>query len=329
MSEGKRLSHRNAPSGLRHRSEPPASPVPGADRIEHFRDWMVGERRLSPCTVRNYSEAVREFARWMQDTRSRAGRTDWSAITLQHLRSWVVDSQRRGISRRTLHLQVSALRAFFRFEVQSGSLPSDPTGGLILPKLSRSLPVFLTESQMSALLRAPVDLFRSGKIDAWEAIRDSAAMELLYGGGLRISELTGLNWSDIDTSTGSARVIGKGSKERVCPLGPVAMAGLHRLQTSVGKGDGGPVMVDRRGRRISPRTLQRNLKRYLAQAGLPADITPHKLRHSFATHLLNQGADIRFVQELLGHASLSTTQIYTHVGIARLQAVHRTAHPRG
>jgi integrase/recombinase XerC len=155
-------------------------------------------------------------------------------------------------------------------------------------------------------------------------------MELLYGGGLRVSELVGLTYGQIDGASGVARVLGKGKKERLCPLGRVAMAVLERFRDEFAERSGypDPVVVNSRRERLSVRSVQLILKKYLALADLPADLTPHKIRHSYATHLLDNGADLRLVQDLLGHASLSTTQIYTHVSVARLQDAHRLAHPR-
>ena len=184
---------------------------------------------------------------------------------------------------------------------------------------------------MLDLLGAPAKLNQAGKVSAYEAIRDRLIMELLYGAGLRVSELCGLNFGAVDWQQGFVRVLGKGSKERMCPIGEVA---LHCLQNFIQRDNCSTaydqaILLTAKGGRIQPRAVQKLLKKYLLAAGLPCDMTPHKIRHSYATHLLNGGADLRAVQELLGHANLSTTQIYTHVSTNRLKAAHLQAHPRG
>ncbi len=199
-----------------------------------------------------------------------------------------------------------------------------------LPKLEKRLPKFLTEEQMKLLLAGPQRLLADGGIDAHTAWRDRLAMELLYGGGLRVSELVALNHGAVDWDSGVARVVGKGRKERLCPLGSVALSVLKKFRDefAVARAPADPVLVNPNGRRTSIVQVQVMLKRYLALAGLPMDLTPHKLRHSYATHLLNAGADLRLVQELLGHSQLATTQVYTHVSMARLQEIYAKAHPR-
>jgi integrase/recombinase XerC len=183
---------------------------------------------------------------------------------------------------------------------------------------------------MRQLLAGPQRLLANDAIDPFTAWRDRLAMELIYGGGLRVSELVALDHGAIERDTGVARVMGKGRKERLCPLGRVALATLEKFRTEFvpeSRPDS-PVLVNHDGRRMTVRAVQLMLKRYLALAGLPLDLTPHKLRHSYATHLLNAGADLRLVQELLGHAQLATTQVYTHISVARLKEVHAKAHPR-
>ncbi|MBI4627065.1 MAG: tyrosine-type recombinase/integrase, partial [Verrucomicrobia bacterium] len=198
------------------------------------------------------------------------------------------------------------------------------------PKLEKRLPKFLTEEQMKLLLTGPQRLLENGSIDAHTAWRDRLAMELLYGGGLRVSELVGLDYGAIDFESGVARVLGKGRKERLAPLGRVALAVAVKFRAEFARRTtpSSPVLVNADGRRMTVRAVQLMLKRHLALAGLPLDLTPHKLRHSYATHLLNAGADLRLVQELLGHAQLATTQVYTHVSVARLKEIYARAHPR-
>ncbi len=301
-----------------------SDPIP---HLDQFAEHLAHERRVSPYTVRNYKTAVESFVEGIKDSGKWTG--DFGAITSLQVRAYLIESG-RAKARRTLHNQVSGLRAFYLYLRREGVVASNPFTGLILPKLDKPLPKFLTESQMRDLLNAPILLWKDGQLGAFEAFRDALALELLYGGGLRVSELCALNHGQVDPGQGVARVLGKGQKVRLCPLGPVA---LQCLKTFVQRFDleaahDAPVVCTRRGRRMEPRQIQKSLKTHLAAAELPLDMTPHKLRHSFATHMLDQGADLRAVQELLGHANLSTTQIYTHVSIARLKEAHKQAHPR-
>jgi integrase/recombinase XerC len=295
--------------------------------VAPFLDFLAREKRLSPYTIRNYRQAVLEFGRWLAadggSTRSPAD------VDSRTLRDFLIEAQRR-ISRRTLHNRVSALRSFYRYWRRRGRLTASPLTGVVLPRLERALPRYLTEGQMLTLLGGPGILLEQGSIDAFTAWRDRLVMELLYGGGLRVSELVGLDYDRIDVPSGVARVLGKGRKERLCPLGRVATAVLVRFRDEFARqtGSADPVVINSRHQRFSVRSIQLLLKKYLALADLPADLTPHKIRHSYATHLLDNGADLRLVQDLLGHASLSTTQIYTHVSVSRLQEAHRKAHPR-
>ena len=295
--------------------------------LEKFCDHLAHERRVSDYTVRNYRAAVENFVRYLND----AGKwkEDFAAVTSVQVRSFLIEEGRYK-ARRTLHNQISGLRAFYLYLRKQGIVENNPFTSLTLPKLDKPLPKFLTETQMRTLLNAPILLWKDGQISEFEAFRDSLILELLYGGGLRVSELCGLNHGQVDLGQGLARVLGKGRKERLCPLGPVA---VQCLRIFVQRFDleaalNAPLVCTRKGRRMEPRQIQKLLKTHLTAASLPLDMTPHKLRHSFATHMLDEGADLRAVQELLGHANLSTTQIYTHVSIARLKEAHKQAHPR-
>ena len=295
--------------------------------LENFCDHLAHERRVSDYTVRNYRAAVENFVRHLNDVGK--WKEDFTAVTSIQVRSFLIE-EGRNKARRTLHNQVSGLRAFYLYLRRQGIVENNPFTGLTLPKLDKPLPKFLTETQMRTLLNAPILLWKDGQISEFEAFRDSLILELLYGGGLRVSELCGLNHGQVDFGQGVARVLGKGRKERLCPLGPVA---VQCLRTFVQRFDleaalNAPLVCTRKGKRMEPRQIQKLLKTHLAAASLPLDMTPHKLRHSFATHMLDGGADLRAVQELLGHANLSTTQIYTHVSIARLKEAHKQAHPR-
>jgi len=295
--------------------------------LQPWLDNLALERRRSPYTVRNYRQAFEDFHRWLRHS-GLDGRP-FDGLGQREMRDFVIEAPRR-FNRRTLHNHVSGLRAFYRFWMRRGKLERNPFTGVVLPKMEKRLPKFLTEKQADALLTAPMRELGQEGSDAFICWRDRLVLELLYGAGLRISELCGLNYGMVDLGEGVARVLGKGRKERVCPIGAVAKTVLLRFRDEFApaKGLDDPIAVDAHGRRLTPRAVQLMMKRYLAQCGLPMDLTPHKLRHSFATHLLDRGADLRLVQELLGHARLTTTQVYTHVTIARLKDVYRHAHPR-
>jgi integrase/recombinase XerC len=306
--------------------EPPP-PAVVAEWWTPFEDFLAKERRYSRYTLRNYRQAFDDFHHWL------VGAGLWSrgfvGLGPREARDFVIEAQRR-FDRRTLHNHVSGLRTFFKFWMRQGKLQHNPLATVPLPKLEKRLPKFLTEEQMKLLLTGPQRLLENETIDAATAWRDRLAMELLYGGGLRVSELAGLTYGAVDFESGVARVMGKGRKERLCPLGSVALAVLKKFRDEFAKrtAPASPVLVNPNGSQMPVRAVQTMLKRYLALAGLPLDLTPHKLRHSYATHLLNAGADLRLVQELLGHAQLATTQVYTHVSVARLKEIYAKAHPR-
>lgn len=305
--------------------ELPATVV--AEWLQPFSDYLEKERRYSAYTVRNYRQAFEDFYRWLRAAQT--GEVDFAVLTARQARDFVIEAQRR-FQRRTLHNHVSGLRTFFRFWQRRGKVSRNPFASAPLPKLEKALPKFLTETQMVQLLGGPQKLLASETLAPRVAWRDRLVLELLYGGGLRVSELVGLNYAAVDFSTGSARVLGKGRKERVCPLGSVAIAVLKKFRDEFARASGpaDPVVVTDRQQRMPVRAVQLLVKKYLALADLPMDLSPHKLRHSYATHLLNSGADLRAVQELLGHANLTTTQIYTHTSVARLKEIYAKAHPR-
>ena len=299
----------------------------GIPLLDAFCDHLILERRMSAYTVRNYRAAIENFVNWMEGRGACCN--DFSEVRPLDVRSFLIEEGRR-LARRTLHNHVSGLRVFYRYLRTQGQVESNPFVGVTLPKLGKSLPKFLTESQIRVLLNAPIMLWKQGKLGEFEAFRDTLILELLYGGGMRVSELCALNHGKIDPEQGVARVLGKGRKERLCPLGPVAIRCLRQFvdRFDLSAEFEAAVICTRNGCRMQPRQVQKLLKRHLAAAELPLDMTPHKLRHSYATHMLDNGADLRTVQELLGHANLSTTQVYTHVSIARLKKAHKQAHPR-
>ncbi len=294
-----------------------------------FENFLAKERRYSAYTVRNYRQAFEDFYRWLAHPDVDLWRGGLDALGSREMRDFVIEAQRR-FDRRTLHNHASGLRTFFKFWLRRGRLKRDPLLGVHLPKLEKRLPKFLTEEQMKLLLTAPQRALEAESIDAHTAWRDRLAMELLYGGGLRVSELVALTYGAVDFDSGVARVLGKGKKERLCPLGRVGLAVMvkFRDEFAARKTPDTVVLLNSNGRAMTVQQVQLMLKRYLALTGLPLDLTPHKLRHSYATHLLNAGADLRLVQELLGHSQLATTQIYTHVSVARLKEIYGKAHPR-
>ena len=244
-----------------------------------------------------------------------------------NFRDYLFAIMKRGQARSYVRLQFSALRAFYKFLTERKGLRTDPVRQLQLPKLEKKLPLVLTRQQIDELLAAPLKIAKNRSAPAWMPLRDVAAMELFYSSGLRLSELAALNVSDVDLYTESVRVFGKGRKERICPIGAPALEAISRYRAAANV-HSGPLFINKARKQISPRSIWLILKRYLWQTSIPISISPHKLRHSFATHMLDRGADLRSVQALLGHASLSTTQIYTHVTVERLKKAYADAHPR-
>ena len=253
------------------------------------------------------------------------------------VRAYLAMLRSKGNSKATAARKLAALRSLYKFLVRSGRLAASPVAAVRTPKQDKRLPKFLDEAQVEALLAAPQ---APGNVaeDASAAklvliARDRAILETIYSAGLRIGELTGLNVGDMESGGQTLRVRGKGRKERIVPLGSVAAAAVEEYlrgrDAAFGASDEPEraLFINHQGNRLSARSVRRMLDKYIRQAGLPAGITPHTLRHSFATHMLNRGADLRSVQELLGHRSISTTQIYTHLTTARLKKVYEKAHP--
>ena len=295
--------------------------------MDLFAEHLSLERRLSNYTVRNYRHALVNFFAWLRTQVDWPG--DLNVISKTFVRSYLVEEQRR-LSRRTLRNHVSGIRMFFKFCMERKLAERNPFLGLTLPKVAKTLPKFLTERQADLLLSQPIQLIETDALEPFLAWRDRIVLEILYGGGVRVSELVGLNYGDLDLRRATVRVTGKGNKQRLCPIGENAVHCVRHFRSEFAQDSSinAPLIVNRAGKRLSVRSVQIMLKKYLRMAGLPDDLTPHKLRHSYATHMLDNGADLRSVQELLGHANLSTTQIYTHVTVARLKQVHGQAHPR-
>ena len=231
------------------------------------------------------------------------------------------------MARPTIRLHFAAMRTFFKFLTQRHGLRSNPLADVQLPKLEKKLPLFLTPTQIDELLSAPLRVEKQPQAPVWMPARDAAILELFYSSGLRLAELVALDVKDVDVFSESVRVLGKGRKERVVPVGVPALEAIQRYRQAA-RVEAGPLFLSKVRKRITPGNVWLVLRRYLPHTSIPVGVSPHKLRHSFATHLLDAGADLRSVQSLLGHASLSTTQIYTHVTTERLKKAYDDAHPR-
>ncbi|MDT8392161.1 MAG: tyrosine recombinase [Lentisphaeria bacterium] len=308
--------------------------------VRGFQTYLRSEKQVSEHTLAGYYRDLCQFAdvTWGDG----AGDFDWGSLDAARARQYVRHLQTMGLAAASVRRKLSTLRSFCRFLVRQGVLSSNPFTTVSTRNSGRRLPKVLSVEETGRLLSAPMSRLggQSSASDTkaadarFRAVRDTAILEIIYSGGLRISEAVGLDFDDLDLLSRTFRVRGKGKKERLCALGEPALDALRdyfleREKMGLGgRRSPGPVFLNRRGGRLTARSMQRALKDYLLEAGLPPDMTPHKLRHSFATHLLDAGADLRSVQELLGHANLSTTQIYTHVSSQRMIQVYRQAHPR-
>jgi site-specific recombinase XerD len=288
--------------------------------VEEFLRFLEVERNASGRTITVYRQALETF-------RAQKNVKSWLKCQPDDFRDHLFALMKQGQARSYIRLQFSAFRTFYRFLVERKNLRIDPVRQLQLPKPEKKLPLVLTQKQMEELLSAPLKVPKEKAAPSWMPLRDTAILELFYSSGLRLSELASLNVADLDVYTESVRILGKGRKERVCPVGLPALEAVSRYRAAANV-PAGPLFINKLRRRISPRSIWLILKRYLRHTSIPIAISPHKLRHSFATHLLDSGADLRSVQALLGHASLSTTQIYTHVTVERLKKAYADAHPR-
>ena len=294
-------------------------------QIGQFLQYLRVERGASPHTLKGYREDLHALAEYLADG---DGQTPAPAsISMGELRGFVSALHEAGYAKSSISRRLASVRSFMRFGQREGWAKSNPAKALRNPRKSRKLPHFLTTEEVGRLLDAP-----QGN-DA-QAIRDRAILETLYSAGLRVSELVGLTDGDLDFAAGIVRIRGKGKRERLAPIGSYAARALKRwlevrkLSQREKTGRDAPVFTNKFGTRLTTRSVARMLEKYLKETGLDSRTSPHTLRHSFATHLLDRGADIRSVQELLGHKSLVTTQIYTHVSTANLRAAYEKAHPR-
>jgi site-specific recombinase XerD len=287
---------------------------------EEFLSYLRDGKNYSPQTIRSYRQSLAAF-------RSFRPGLDWKDTSADDFRAYLFDLMKREKSRATIRLHFAALRSLYNHLTDRGVIPSNVLKLVSLPKPEKSLPQFLTIPQVSTLMERPMAKEKSKQAPEWMAARDAAILELFYSSGLRLAELSALDVRDLDPIGETVRVMGKGSRERIVPVGSLALESIshYRHQANV---QSGPLFINKSRKRLGHRSIWLLLKNYVRDAGLPATLSPHKLRHSFATHLLDNGADLRSVQSLLGHASLTTTQIYTHVTTERLKRAYDAAHPR-
>lgn len=305
--------------------------------FDRYTVYLEVEKSVSTHTLRNYCSDLHQFFSFVERPTEQAEprQVDVTQIS-HHVIQAFLSALYRQHTKSSISRKLSALKSFFRFLLREAVIDQDPTLHLSSPKQDHPLPTYLPVDDMFRLLDAPAP-------DTPAELRDRAILEVLYSCGLRVSELTGLNWEDIDPNLEVLRVKGKGQKERIVPIGRTALDALQRYRAeipallgknyqlashNVSTGDAGPVFLNQRGGRLTPRSVARLVASYAKQCGLAHKISPHALRHTFATHLLDAGADLRAIQELLGHSSLSTTQRYTHVNLDRLTQVYDKAHPR-
>lgn len=294
-------------------------------KLARFLQHLRVERGASPHTLKSYREDLETFVEYFSE--EDGSYPDPAALSSVDLRGYLSALHEAGYAKTSIARKLASLRSFYRFGQREGWVENNPAKALRNPRKARKLPHFLSTGEIGKLLATP-------PADVPMGLRDRAILETLYSAGLRVSELVGLNDGDIDFEQGIVRVRGKGRKERLSPLGSYAIRALRRwhrarqLSSKEPQGRDAPVFVNRFGTRLTSRSVGRMLEKHLRESGLDGRTSPHTLRHSFATHLLDRGADIRSVQELLGHKSLETTQIYTHVSTSNLRAAYEKAHPR-
>lgn len=284
--------------------------------VGSFLEYLGVERGASPHTLRSYTADLTEFTRFLAE----GGIEGLPDADTRAVRAYVARLYQRRLSKATIARKLAAVRSCFRFLARRGALPANPARQVRSPRLGRRLPSFLPVDEATVLLNAPPEPSAAGA-------RDRAMLELLYASGLRVAEGCGLDLDDLDEARRTVRVVGKGDKERVVPVGETALEALAAYLAIRGR-QRGPLFLNARGGRLTSRSAHRIVRARARQAGISQRVTPHTLRHSFATHMLGAGADLRLIQELLGHSRLSTTQRYTHVSPEHLMRVYDRAHPR-
>jgi integrase/recombinase XerC len=301
--------------------------------VERYLTSLRHERRLSAHTDSGYRRDLAACAAWC----ARQGLGGWAALDAAHVRSFAAAAHRDGLGARSIQRRLSALRGFFRFLMREGVVPRNPAADIRAPRGAKRLPATLDVDRMSRLLDEPARPAARGAPAGpaaptdWLALRDHAMLELFYSSGLRLSELTGLDLADLDLRDRTVRVLGKGAKTRIVPVGAKAVTSLGawlRERPARAAAGEGAVFVGQRGRRLKARAVQLRVAAWARRKGLDVHVHPHLFRHSFATHLLESSQDLRGVQELLGHANIGTTQVYTHLDFQHLARVYDQAHPR-
>ena len=291
--------------------------------VERFLQYMAVEKGASEHTLSAYRRNFRLFVEWM------GGRFEsWQACTEDVFRAWLYEAMQQQLKPASIRQRFASLRSLYAYLMRKAGLRSNPLAELTLPRARVGLPVHRSLHQMEELLSLPLRTPVDKKSPEWLPYRDAAILELFYSCGIRLSELVSLNADALMHGEDCVRVVGKGRKVRLVPVGEYAKEAIVRYLERAVPDPEGPLFLSRLGRRMTGRSVQLMLDKYLRCSDIPFHISPHKLRHTFATHLLDAGADLRSVQELLGHSSLSTTQIYTHVTKTRMQQVYRQAHPR-
>lgn len=287
--------------------------------VQKFLTFLESEKNASTHTVKNYGIDLREFENFL-------GEKKMEEVDYVDIRSFLAALKDKNYSKSTISRKLACIRSFFKFLAREEVVKTNPSAGIATPKREKKLPDFLEPQEVLRLIEAPAAA-------NWEGRRDRAILETLYSSGLRVSELVGLNHDDLDLFSALVRVRGKGKKERIVPLGQLALKSIqdYTQQQPPKFRDNGlkkPLYLNRSGGRLTDRSVRRMILKYCRATGLKKEVSPHMLRHSFATHMLDNGADLRSVQELLGHENLSTTQIYTHVSTKRLKEAYEAAHPR-
>ena len=285
--------------------------------IEKFINYLKVEKNSSAHTITNYLVDLKAFEQFL-------GEKEITSIDHLMLRKFLAEMRARNYAKRTIARKLASLRSFFRFMYREGHIKANPITAIATPKLDKKLPIVLDEGKVAKLLQCPPE-------DDVFGLRDRALLETIYSAGIRVSELVGLDVRDVDLIAEVIKVFGKGSKERMVPIGAPAASAIRRYLDKRGEAkarDKNAVFLGKNGTRLRDRSVRRIVDKHMHACSLAEHISPHSLRHSFATHMLDRGADLRSVQELLGHANLSTTQIYTHVTMERLKSVYDKAHPR-
>jgi integrase/recombinase XerC len=287
--------------------------------LEAFLHHLRDERRLSPRTLESYARDLNTLVDWLEERKI----PQWSQLTQHHVRQYLAERHRKGRSPKSLHRELSSLRSLYRYLLREGEVEANPALGVRAPKVNRTLPTTLDADQLGQVL--------DFNDDSPVGLRDHAIMELFYSSGLRLAELVSLDLGDIDPHEKMVEVTGKGAKTRRVPVGRQAMDAIQawlKVRSAMAAEDEPALYVGVRGKRICRSTIQKQLRQRSIEQGAPRNIHPHLLRHSFASHLLESSGDLRAVQELLGHANISTTQIYTHLDFQHLAEVYDKAHPR-